>query len=522
MISRSIVSNWFGFMISGLVSLLLTPLLLHRLGDVFFGLWVLAASLLDYYGALDIGMRTALFHFIARFHGADDAAELRVTLATAITLALLVSALLLALLPVAVIVLPRCFSLAPAARTAFAWTIAWIGLSLALTFPARVLGSYLSGVRRFDLYNVGAVCTVVLRGALMAAALLAGYGLVALAVAACVASTVSLVLNLYLLRRADARAAIDLRLTRRRRAREIVGYSIFAFFNVCGEQLRSYSDAVVIGRVLAMSLIAPFSIAIRLIEYMKSILAGIASPILGRLSELSGAGRVGELRRYFLRSTRYMALATLFLSVLLAVDGRALIVAWVGAAYASSYVLLLILLSGYVVANAQTPSQLLVLAIARHRFLGYLTLSEGAANIILSIVWGRRFGLVGVALGTVVPLLGAKLVIQPIYTLSVARVPLGQYLSEALLAPLAVGVLFGFILRIPGFPQPGPGIAGLAGAMFCQICVFSLLCWTIGLDADARRALRGWVRRAWASRALTASGGERHVMTPPTRSSELP
>ncbi len=522
MISRSIVSNWFGFMISGLVSLLLTPLLLHRLGDVFFGLWVLAASLLDYYGLLDIGMRTALFHFIARFHGADDATELRVTLATALALALLVSALLLVVLPLAAFVLPRFFSLAPAARAAFAWTIAWIGLSLALTFPARVLGSYLSGVRRFDLYNVGAVCTVVLRGALMAAALLAGYGLVALAVAACIASAVSLLLNLYLLRRADARASIHLRLASRRRAREILGYSVFAFFNVCGEQLRSYSDAVVIGRVLVMSMIAPFNIAIRLIEYMKSILTGIASPILGRLSEISGAGRRRELRRYFLRSTRYMALATVFLSLLLAVDGRALIVAWVGSAYASSYVLLLILLSGYFVANAQTPSQLLVLAIARHRFLGYLTLTEGAANIALSIVWGRRYGLVGVALGTAVPLLAAKLVVQPIYTLSVAHVPLRQYLTEALLAPVAVGVLAGFILRIPGFPQPGPGIAALAGAMFCQICVLSLLGWSIGLDPDARRALRGWARRAWASRALTASAVARHGIRPPARSSELP
>ncbi len=44
---RSIFSNWLGLVVMGVTSVILTPILIHGLGDFYYGMWVLFASTLD-------------------------------------------------------------------------------------------------------------------------------------------------------------------------------------------------------------------------------------------------------------------------------------------------------------------------------------------------------------------------------------------------------------------------------------------------------------------------------------------
>ncbi|MGH9540758.1 MAG: lipopolysaccharide biosynthesis protein [Terriglobales bacterium] len=490
---RSILSNWAGLAVSGVVSFLLTPLLIHRLGAVYFGMWVLAASLLDYYGLLDIGMRTALFRFIARFEGAGQREELDTTLGTALALAMGVVVLLLALLPPLALWLPHFFAAAGAAGRAFQWTLALVGLTLAATMPARVLGSYLCGIRRFDLYNCAGMATVILRGALIAAVLLRGLGIVAVAAASLGAALVSLALSGWLVRRADPAARLRWRHASWARARQLIDYGIYAFLNVSGESLRSYTDAIVIARVLTMALVTPFSIATRLIEYFKSVISAAGGPLLGRMSEIEGRAESDRLRQCFLQSTKYFAMASALLGGLLILDGRELIRVWIGADYVSSYPLLVVLTVGYIACFSQLPSQLVVFAVARHRFLAALTLTEGVANLLLSIYWARRYGLLGVALGTAVPLLAAKLLVEPWYALWVMHLRAGEYLRVAMLRPLAVAAIFWAASGL--FLRPGASLLALAAAVAAQAALFALLAWTIALSGAERDSLKGGGRR---------------------------
>ena len=59
-ITHSVRSNWFAMAVNAVVSFAITPMLVHGLGDVQFGMWVLAGSLLGYYGMIDMGIRTTV------------------------------------------------------------------------------------------------------------------------------------------------------------------------------------------------------------------------------------------------------------------------------------------------------------------------------------------------------------------------------------------------------------------------------------------------------------------------------
>jgi len=82
--------------------------------------------------------------------------------------------------------------------------------------------------------------------------------------------------------------------------------------------------------------------------------------------------------------------------------------------------------------------------VSRHRFLAWVTLAEGIANLGLSLYWARRYGMAGVALGTLVPMFIAKLFIQPIYVCKHLQIPLATYYFKLLgrsIGPPALGAV---------------------------------------------------------------------------------
>jgi len=489
MIGRSILSNGAGLVVAGVVSFLIAPLMIHHLGATFYGIWVLAGSLLDYSGLIDTGMRTALFRFVAGYHGTGDREGLNRTLANALALTGGSAVIVLAVLPGLAVWTPGWFVTGATARAEFRETVVLVGLSLAFTFPARALGSYMSGVRRFDLFNLGTIATLLVRNGLIALLLIEGRGIVALAAATLAAAVFGLGFQAVLLRWGDPGAQLRWRLATWNGVKELIGYGAYAFGALCGESLRSYTDAIVIARVLSVALITPFNIATRLIEYMKFLFSAAGSPLMGLMSELEGRGERAWLCQVFLRSTRYFALGAFFTGGLFWLDGRALIELWVGASYSSSYPLLLALALGYVFSCAQLPSNLLLFATARHRFLAWLTLAEGGVNLGLSVLWGRQYGLMGVALGTTLPLLAACVLVEPVYVLRVTGIPLRTYVYEGFMRPAAAAALFLAVASVPGWPEAEGSWSHLLLAGTCQTGIFAACAAALGLDRRERREI---------------------------------
>src|SRR5712671_3979337 len=108
---RSVIYNWAGLLVAGLISFLLTPVLIRSLGPYYYGLWMLVGSLTDYYGLLDAGIRVTLQRFVARQSGTNERDALNGTFSTAVVLTLLVFAAVAIVATFLAFVLPRFFAL---------------------------------------------------------------------------------------------------------------------------------------------------------------------------------------------------------------------------------------------------------------------------------------------------------------------------------------------------------------------------------------------------------------------------
>jgi O-antigen/teichoic acid export membrane protein len=498
-IARSVLSNWVGMAVTGVASFILTPILIHGLGDFQYGMWVLVMSITDSYGLLDTGMRITMQRYVARLKGIEAREALNETFMTALAIMMTISFGVCILSVVLAVLAPSFFHMAGASSLLFRRLIVVVGVTMAIILPTRALGTYLSGLQRFDLYNLGAVVTNVLRAIFLVVIIRVGRGVLGVAIVGLGAALFSLLLHWALVRWIDREMSFSIRKVSWGRVRELAGFSFYVYLSTTGDHLRFYTDSLVIGRVLGVALVTPFSAAGRLLDYFRAAVLGLAGPFMPRMSELEGQTKQDELRATFFGATKAATILSLFIGSIALLDGKWVFQFWLGERFTSAYVLLMVLCAGYVVAMSQWPSIYLILAMGRHRLLGLWTLGEGVANVILSIHWAHEYGLIGVALGTAVPMLVTGLLVQPWYVFRLTGISARDYFQRCILRPVLASAFF-LLLLVPFLSRLVPtGLGSFAGLLLAQIVLFVPLMYLIGLRNVDRQAARARCRNLAAS-----------------------
>jgi O-antigen/teichoic acid export membrane protein len=489
-IALSVVSNWIGMLVVALVSFLLVPILIRGLGSFDYGIWILLSAIVDYYGLLDLGMRTTVQRFVAQLRSTNDRAALNQLAATAWLLAIATS-ILIALISVAVTpFLPDLFHLAGETRQTSRLTLLLLGLAVAVTVPSQLLASYLYGCQRFDLYNMTFASAAIVRAGALALILHLGHGLRGVAAVTLVMSLVTCIVHWRLVRWVDPDLSIRPGLASHHCLREILSFGAYVTLNGAGDQLRFRMDSVVIARWVNVASIALFNVAGVLMEYFKRAVSAASAPLMSRMAALEADRKTAELRDLFLRSTRFTSIMSFSLAGLLLLNGRAVLKLWVGEEFVPSFDLVVILVIPYAVALAQLPSVSAIYACGRHRPMAVWTALEGVLNLALSIYLGQRLGLLGVALGTAVPMLFVKLFVQPWFTLRLLRVSSTVYLRESIGRPLLITTVWLGLCFVLRPVDPSDGLTSFAWSVAWQSALLVGLAYVGVLTRGERTALR--------------------------------
>lgn len=152
--ARNVIAIWANRALSAVAPLVLTPLIVHRLGLQRMGVWLLATQFAAHLMLFDAGLANSLVRFLARARALNDRQQGSQFLSTALVVlgglstALLLSAFALAALFV------RVFPPTPDLR-AMSYQLAFATvLYVALSLPLRVGYGLLSSCHRFDLIQL--------------------------------------------------------------------------------------------------------------------------------------------------------------------------------------------------------------------------------------------------------------------------------------------------------------------------------------------------------------------------------
>src|SRR5439155_3850123 len=65
-IDQNVLSNWFALAVTTVAGFFLSPYVVHHLGNLGYGVWVIISSLVAYMGLLDLGLRGAVTRFVSK------------------------------------------------------------------------------------------------------------------------------------------------------------------------------------------------------------------------------------------------------------------------------------------------------------------------------------------------------------------------------------------------------------------------------------------------------------------------
>lgn len=445
------LGSYLGFFAQAATALLLTPFLVHRLGDVEFGLWVLLTTILGYFQLLELGIIPAVLRFVAHHKARNEAREVDAIIGSAFHFLILLS---IASVPIVALVArfaPDALGLHEAQRAVFTRGVWLVGLAGVIAAFRRLFVAVIEAHQRYVLLNLSEALAAVFAAVLSVVAVGRGHGIVMLVVVAIVQMLGEIAFAMFLFRRV-LHVRVSPRLRQSDSLKALLGYSKYSFLIDLSLSVSHKLHAILIGIFLPESAITSYSLGNRLAGMIESVTEPLITTFFPLASELHTEDTPASLRRLLIHGTRISLMIATPGLVLAGWHGGLLLTWWIGADYVEASLpilqIFLVVVLGSVIEG--TAARIL-LGIGQVRFDAAVSVGSALTNLGLSVTLVQSHGIVGVALGTLIPSFAGKILISVPYTCRLTDTRLGVFAAQALgpAAVIAVAML-GFMALTGG------------------------------------------------------------------------
>jgi O-antigen/teichoic acid export membrane protein len=479
----------------------LMPFTIRHLGQTEYGLWMMVASLTYYFQLLDLGYGSSVVKQVTEADARGDVSRVNRILSTFVVVyGVLGAVAALGIVATIFIVVPRFPNLEPSQVHDARLLLAIMGVRVAIGFPMSVFGAAAQARQRFALNNSVAIVIALLNGAITYVVLASGYGVVAL-----VGSTTAVSLLGYIAYAWTAKIALPEMSLRwswfsRGLVREVTSISIYFFLIDIAIQVGFNLDNLVVGGFIGTAAVAVYSVAMRLADYQRQLASQFNALLFPVIVRFGSAGRSDALREMLVEGTT-VALG-LIVGVTICTVGFAepLIRLWMGPGFEQSVPTLYVLAVTSIVLVAQGPMGSVLLGTGRHRIVALISVGDAVLNLGLSLVLVRTLGMIGVAVGTGIPVLLLNvLVILPLSCRAVG-VPVLDFLRAAV-RPSVAGAIpataLCVALRVAAPPESIAAVIG-EGALVGIAYVGGLI--AFGFTSEMRAVYASRLMRLRAAR----------------------
>jgi O-antigen/teichoic acid export membrane protein len=481
---RNIGSNWTVTLVTIAATYVLTPFIIHTLGREGYGTWTLITAMTGYMTLLSLGVPMACVRYLAEHVAAHDTRAINRAIGSCLGLYLAIGVASLVIGAALAAALTTIYDIPIELRWEARFACAVMVLQVSAGFVGLLPEGILYAHHDFVTRNVVRVGAVILRLGLTVGLLTIQSSLVLLAAVQLACLVFDFSMSLLLIRRRYPDVRLSLSDFDWGMVRTIFSFSMYVLLLTAGGRLTFETDALVIGAFLGVAAIPFYAVANSLVVYLMDFMAAIAAVVAPMATKLNTEGRRAELTDIFLKWSKVSLSLSLAAGLFLIVLGPRFLAWWIGPEFEgpSGTVLQILMVSSLFFLPIRGVAQPMMMGLGKPRAVTFAFLAAGIANLLLSMILVRPWGLVGVALGTAIPnvVFASYVVVVACRELGVS-VPryLGYVVPRAALGavpPLALLIWFKVGVQVQN-------LVGLAAAGIAMFAVYSLI-WILFVYRD--------------------------------------
>ncbi|MBW4697673.1 MAG: oligosaccharide flippase family protein [Aphanocapsa lilacina HA4352-LM1] len=381
-----------------LIGLALAPYAIGILGSEAYGLWAVLSSAVAYIALLDLGLGTACIQAVATYTARGELARVRQVITAGVLFFVLAGLVLSPLAVACAPVLMGWLKLSPALVMEGSRLFVLVYVCAFAASVASVLAALLAGLEKM---RIGALLQVASQvgGATSAALLLPRFGLWAMAFGLCMYLALYLV-GLYLsTRRLFGPVFTNPLRLEKAVLKPLLGFGGWMQVNNTAAIVNLEADRLLIAGFVNVASVTAYEVANKMALLARALPLTLLSALLPSAAAVA-ASDPDRLDQIYVRTSRFLALATFALGGFIAGAAAPLARVWIGRDFAWVPAMTALLVVSYAVNNLTGPGTTLLRALGRPRYESYYALTGAALNVGITLALAPRFGLAGILGGT--------------------------------------------------------------------------------------------------------------------------
>jgi O-antigen/teichoic acid export membrane protein len=435
-IARNIKYSAVSRGVSFAVSFALLPFIVSHVGVEIYGAYLLVMTFIGYLGYLDFGVLSAVVKYVAEFMGKGDRDQASKVIRASFTFYVIVG-ILAALILYATSFWFSLFFKIGVSHYILVRQLFWVtAVASIFIWPGKTFAGVLRGLQRYDL--VAKIDIAVRVTTALAAYLIftLGLGMAHFLIVSYFLIMTGNIISYFLVRLYFKGYRIVSPYFKKEILMTVSGFSFFVFLASLTDIAIFQVDNFVVGALVSVSAVTLYNIAFTLQGGLRAVNSLFGGPLIPAVAEMEGRNDFHGQEMTLYKATKYMTFIFVPMIIVAIVFARPLITHWMGAGFKESVRPAQILMLFWIFNGTSQVASGILLSKGYAKVLFKIGALTAILNLGISIILAKYIGIVGVALGTAIPMV---LVASPLVlaqALRILDVSLREYYNHAIKANL--------------------------------------------------------------------------------------
>ncbi len=441
-LKAGVLLNYTTIILTAVVGIMLTPYMIHKLGDAEYGLYSLIGAFVGYLTVLDFGLNNTIVRYVAKYRAHKDKVGEEEFLGTIFIIYGVISFAVMIIGAILYSNIEHIFANSLSNEELRKAKIMFIILifNVAISLPGGAFAGISSGYEKFVFPKMANIVKYLLRAIMLISILYLGTDSVGIVILDTVMNILLISVNAYYVLRI-LKVRIKLYSINRELLKEIFAYSMWIFVIAIAQQFQWNIGQLVLGIFTNTKIVAIYAVGIMLGGFYGAFGSAISGVFLPKATQFVIAERTPtELTDMMIRIGRISLIVLLYILGAFVLYGQEFIVLWVGSNYIDAWFvsLLIMLVLTFLFIHSFANSSLEAKKMIRFRALSNLT--SLMIGTLIGVLLVDKYSIVGMIAGITIAMF-VNQIIMNIYYKRKLHLEINRFYNE-----VTKGIFMSFIL----------------------------------------------------------------------------